>query len=375
MSLWLTSLIHYILLNFKTATQLTNQDFMNHKKSYPKLKIICLILAGILLTSCQSVVDLRVSPVPAKKNATPVHIASILDLSKEKNILPKGRTRSDLIREALTDALHKKGYKIGTEATKGSIPLNLKIYNLSIHSEDRSKPTTNFFRSLNGERDYYSVTVFDIKVLVTGAIFHDSKSTLFENKVTWKERDSKYEFSNKGMNQFRANLKEKIKESKSYSPSAPPAKRKVQTEIKPTTKSEWVSKEATYSVSSSDPSRKALPSLLTYEGEFHGESGGQYAVHSDNSNDPYIIIDLGEERVIDRVVINGRRGFRTRQRHLAIWVSNDKSFDHSQPMWNARKSLVNYTIVLWKRPKGRYVKLGVVGKGILNLKGVKVLGW
>ena len=181
-----------------------------YKKSYLKFKMACIILAGMIVTGCQSSVDLRVSPVLARKNATPVYIASILDLSKAKDILPKGRTRSDLIKEVLTDALHKKGYEVVTKSTRGGIPLDLKINRLSIRKERKSKRVYHFWRNRSETIEYF-ITVFDMSVLVTGDVFHDLKYALFESEVTLRRRESRYDFSNRGLNQFRAKLIKKIK--------------------------------------------------------------------------------------------------------------------------------------------------------------------
>jgi len=143
---------------------------------------------------------------------------------------------------------------------------------------------------------------------------------------------------------------------------------------RPSSKVGWVSKDATYTVSSVHHIFHPKQALLTYEGGMHGENDFAFCT-AINSQNPHIIIDLGEEKLIESVYIEGRKGYDKRQKDISIWLSNDKVFDLPNPLWVADKLQQEWTVTLPELEKVRYIRIGVNGTGTLHFKHVKIFGW
>jgi TPR repeat protein len=131
-------------------------------------------------------------------------------------MLPEGRTAGDLIREALTDELHKKGYVVQAKLTPGSIELDAEILNFGIKKESGRKAPNQVLAGiaimgmavLEGREVHY--TTFPIEVLISGPIFEESRYGFVGSKVYLMKGEDYPVFAEKGLADFRDALSWKI---------------------------------------------------------------------------------------------------------------------------------------------------------------------
>lgn len=102
----------------------------------------------------------------------------------------------------------------------------------------------------------------------------------------------------------------------------------------------------------------------------------EFAFHSPNagSKDPAIAIRLKESSEIRAIEIQNRRNnqFYDRAKDMAVWISDDGQ-DWKQ-VWKSKKPAENYSIELPAGTSGRYIKIGLDGRGIFHLNQVVVYG-
>jgi hypothetical protein len=121
----------------------------------------------------------------------------------------------------------------------------------------------------------------------------------------------------------------------------------------------WISKNATYKVSSIDRgiSGNPLPSLLNESQKFYDGSG--FAFHTNPEAGSWITIDLGKQKRITRVFILNRQDNRqsiiNRAVGMSLYVSADGK--QRQKMWTATQGLPQWNVQLSKPIEGRYVTL------------------
>jgi len=140
----------------------------------------------------------------------------------------------------------------------------------------------------------------------------------------------------------------------------------------------WISKDATYTVSSLVRNFPPLPSLLTCEGKLYGEGKDLCAfTTSEGDKDAHIIIDLGSLKTITKVYIENRNlnsGIASRAKTLTMWLSETQTFDMDKPIWKATEGQAEWTIPLQKPTKARFIRLGLRESNIFHLKQVKIFG-
>jgi len=139
---------------------------------------------------------------------------------------------------------------------------------------------------------------------------------------------------------------------------------------------DWISRDATYEVSSIYSRYNPLPSLLTGRGRLHptGSLKNCHAFHTNQEKNPHIIITLAGAPMIQRLFIENRRGGGGEERAagLTVWVSGDKK--SWQRVWTARRLARSWMVKLEAPIDAAYVKIGLVGTNYLHLKKVKVYG-
>lgn len=105
-------------------------------------------------------------------------------------------------------------------------------------------------------------------------------------------------------------------------------------------------------------------------------SNREFAFHSPNEGmeSPAVAIRLKSEAEIRHVTIQNRRNpqFYDRAKDLAVWVSTDGK--EWQQVWKSDKPGENYEIDLPAGTRGKYLKVGLDGKGILHLNQITVFG-
>ncbi len=137
----------------------------------------------------------------------------------------------------------------------------------------------------------------------------------------------------------------------------------------------WVSRDATYEVSSTHTGHSPLPSLLTGQGPLYsvGSTKDCYAFHTSEEKAPHIIIALAGAPMIQRLFIENRRdGQFERARGLTVWVSGDKK--SWQPVWTAKGFARSWMVTLKAPIDAAYVKIGLTGTNYLHLRRVKIYG-
>jgi len=139
---------------------------------------------------------------------------------------------------------------------------------------------------------------------------------------------------------------------------------------------QWISKNATYEVSSTLFKNKPLPSLLNESQQFHNSD--QFAFETKPESGAWVTIDLGETKRITRVYILNRKAFKKILRDRAIGMSLYISSDGKQKekVWTATKGLIEWNVQLPKPIVGRYVTLKHPTNATqqLHLKKVKIYG-
>ncbi len=102
----------------------------------------------------------------------------------------------------------------------------------------------------------------------------------------------------------------------------------------------------------------------------------EFAFHSPNSatQSPAILIRLKQPSEIRHIYIQNRRNsqFYNRAQDLAVWVSTDGM--QWKQVWRSEKPDGEYEIDLPAGTRGRFVKIGLDGKGILHLNQVVLYG-
>jgi len=138
-------------------------------------------------------------------------------------------------------------------------------------------------------------------------------------------------------------------------------------------KEQWISKNATYKVSSIHENFRPLPSLLNESQQYYREET-DFAFHTRNESGAWVTIDLGKPKRITRVFVLNRNGAQDRAIGMSLYISSDGK--RQQKVWTATQGLPEWNVQLKKPIVGRYVTLKHPDNvaGILHLKKVKVFG-
>ena len=133
----------------------------------------------------------------------------------------------------------------------------------------------------------------------------------------------------------------------------------------------WVSKDATFKLSSVYSNFSPLPAFLTGEGKLH--EGDSHAIHTDRQVKPHVTIALKKPELLKLIVIENRRGWwGERTAGLGVEVSLDgKGWKN---VWQGGKAQPTWTINLKTPVRARYVRIGLTGDSstYLCLAGVKI---
>ena len=138
----------------------------------------------------------------------------------------------------------------------------------------------------------------------------------------------------------------------------------------------WISKNATYTVSSTYGTRVTLPSLLTDERPLHND--GHFSFHTEKELGAHITIDLGKEFVISQIYIQNRTGSKINLREatgLTIWLSSSERKKGAK-VWAAEGTAQEWEIPLRTPMTARYVTIGLPENvaNYLHLRKVKIFG-
>ena len=126
-----------------------------------------------------------------------------------------------------------------------------------------------------------------------------------------------------------------------------------------TAKDPWISKNATYRVSSVHFIFRPLPGLLTgAEGDGNLHNTDQFAFHTEEEKTPFIVIDLQKEYRITGIVILNRRDATARAAGLKVWLSTDPS-SRGREVWHAEEVAAKWQVPV-KSVRARYVTLGLI---------------
>ncbi len=102
----------------------------------------------------------------------------------------------------------------------------------------------------------------------------------------------------------------------------------------------------------------------------------EFSFHSPNegSDSPSAVVRLREELEVRHISIQNRRNpqFYDRAKDLAIWISRDGK--EWKQVWKSTKPGEQYEIELPEGTRGRYIKVGLDGRGILHLNQIVVFG-
>jgi TPR repeat protein len=181
------------------------------------LSVLVLAAIGSGCAHSMDPIDLRICPAAAPQSGQPVYIREIsIKDTHVRPMLPEGRTPVDVVREALTDQLHKKGYVVQSQPTPGSIELDAEILRFGIKKESGRKPPNQVLSAiaimgmsvLEGSEVQY--TSFPIEVLMKGAIFKESEYGFAGSKVYLLKNEDYPQFANKGLAKFSDALSWKI---------------------------------------------------------------------------------------------------------------------------------------------------------------------
>jgi len=144
---------------------------------------------------------------------------------------------------------------------------------------------------------------------------------------------------------------------------------------------QWISKNASYDVSSVHAHFTPLPYFLTGSGKVHDESSA-FSFHTQlDGKDPYVIIDLGEKRTVTKIYIQNRGHLTAgdtkrirdpRVETLTVWLALNAT-NFGKPVWQVERPQLEWTIQL-QPTEARYVKIGLRQKEALHLKHVKIFG-
>ena len=139
----------------------------------------------------------------------------------------------------------------------------------------------------------------------------------------------------------------------------------------------WISKDATYTVSSIYLHFKPMPSLLNGENPAYStDPGDGFSFHTNNEVNPHVVIDLGVAYQISRFEI-ASRGTTTptdqKTKTLTMWVSNQDAGPWTE-VWRAENAALKWQIDLPRIIEARYVKVGLRVKEVLYLASIKIFG-
>ena len=133
----------------------------------------------------------------------------------------------------------------------------------------------------------------------------------------------------------------------------------------------WVSKDATFKLSSEYGKTDPLAAFLTGEGKLH--DGGSYAIHTGRQVKPHVTIALKRPELLKLIVIENRKGwYGGRTTGLGVGVSLDGK--RWKSIWQSDKAQPTWTINLKTPIRARYVRIGRTGdnKVYFYLAGVKI---
>ena len=139
---------------------------------------------------------------------------------------------------------------------------------------------------------------------------------------------------------------------------------------------QWISKTATYTISSDNGTYEPSPKLLDGSGRAHF-SNAQDAfsfITSESDKEPHIIVDLGSPHAVTGLEVLNRDGNgMDRAKTLTIWIGAQKDGPFTE-LWRAPKLQLKWTIALGRYAIGRYVKLGLREQAPFHLNVVKIFG-
>lgn len=144
----------------------------------------------------------------------------------------------------------------------------------------------------------------------------------------------------------------------------------------------WISKDATYTVSSVQPNFGPKPALLTGEGGGYTGYGGvdrnwDFTFHTKGEEaNGFIVIDLGKTFAIDSLQIINRKGdpqFLDRAKTLTAWSGSAANGPWDE-FWRAADARPEWLAKPTRPVQTRYIKLGVREAFSLHLHTVKVFG-
>ena len=131
----------------------------------------------------------------------------------------------------------------------------------------------------------------------------------------------------------------------------------------------WVSRDATFRLSSAAQQYPPLKAFLTGVGQLNNGC----AIHTDTEAAPAVVVTLKQAADVKRIVIANRQGKYSRYTTgLTVWASENGT--EWKELWQA-KSLRSEWLIHLKTPvKARYVKIGLVSpkSAYLALAGVKI---
>ncbi|MCJ8330558.1 MAG: discoidin domain-containing protein [Lentisphaeria bacterium] len=135
----------------------------------------------------------------------------------------------------------------------------------------------------------------------------------------------------------------------------------------------WISQKATYKASSQYQG-PPLASLLSFE-----DNIADYSFHTDEEDQPNILIDLGKVMALSRIEIQNRwfpknesRKVRNRSKELTVWAASKEKGVYKE-LWNSPHGKIYYQVDLPKPVKARFIKIGLKHRNFFHLKHVKIL--
>jgi len=135
----------------------------------------------------------------------------------------------------------------------------------------------------------------------------------------------------------------------------------------------WVSKDATFKLSSVSSSEPPLPSFLTGEGKLHGYRQS-YAIRTDRQAKPNVTIALKKPELLRLIVIENRRDSYGR---YMVGLAAEVSLDGKtwKKVWQGTEAQSTWTIDIRTPIRARHVRIGLTGDSKTSyfaLTGVKI---
>jgi hypothetical protein len=136
---------------------------------------------------------------------------------------------------------------------------------------------------------------------------------------------------------------------------------------------EWISKDASYVVSSQYAGYVPLLTLLTDQGERHHGSMA-FSTDPKRVEPPYIVVMLTSPCALQGLYIQNitSNGKPEHAAGLTMWVSSDQK--DWQKVWTAERVEREWRYTLPKPVSARYVKIGLPAAGTLHLRTIKLFG-